>query len=122
MGVAYAFIEGQWLECIADEYAHVHGRSEREWSFILDEWREQQRQHGKKRVTVNGPLLAQFLEEMLAEEEVLLQQQRDHEAQAIREAIVGKRAEHQPVQMEMEAEQSAVVIDLTRIPQYEEYR
>ena len=106
----------------ADEYAYVHGRSEREWSFILEEWREQQRQYGKKRVTVNGPLLAQFLEEMLAEEEVLLQQQRDHEAQAIREAIVGKRAEQQSAQVEMEAEQSAVVIDLTRIPQHEEYR
>jgi len=121
MGVAYAFLEGQWLECIADEYAYVHGRSEREWSFILEEWREQQRQYGKKRVTVNGPLLAQFLEEMLAEEEVLLQQQRDHEAQAIREAIVGKRAEHEVAQVKMEAEQSAIVIDLTRIPQYEEY-
>lgn len=122
MGVAYAFIEGQWLECIADEYAYVHGRSEREWSFILEEWREQQRQYGKKRVTVNGPLLAQFLEAMLAEEEVLLQQQRDHEAQAIREAIVGKRAEQLSAQVEREAEQAAVVIDFTRIPQYEEYR
>src|SRR5258706_14799685 len=29
MGVAYAFIEGQWLECIGGEYAQVHGRSER---------------------------------------------------------------------------------------------
>src|ERR1019366_589225 len=37
MGVAYAFIEGQWLECIADEYGVVHGRSEREWFLILDE-------------------------------------------------------------------------------------
>ena len=27
MGVAYAFIDGQWLECIADAYAQVHGRS-----------------------------------------------------------------------------------------------
>ena len=26
---------------------HVHGRSEREWNLILDEWREQQRQHGQ---------------------------------------------------------------------------
>jgi putative transposase len=122
MGVAFAFIEGQWLECIADEYAHVHGRSEREWLLILDEWREQQRQHGKKRVTVNGPLLAQFLEEMIAEEEVLLQQQRDHEAQSLREALLGKRAEHSPEKVEMEAEQPPVIVDLTRIPRYEEYR
>jgi putative transposase len=122
MGVAYAFINGQWLECIADEYGYVRGRSEREWSLILDEWREQQRQHGKKRVTVNGPLLAQFLEEMLAEEEVLLQQQRDHEAQPIREAILGKRTALELERVEVEAERTEVIVDLTRIPQYEEYR
>ncbi len=122
MGVAYAFIEGQWLECIADEYGYVHGRSEREWSLILDEWREQQRQHGKKRVTVNGPLLAQFLEEMIAEEEVLLQQQRDHEAQSIREAILGKSATLVIEKLEAREERPAVELDLTRIPRYEEYR
>lgn len=30
MGAVYAFVQGQWLECIADDYAQVHGRSERE--------------------------------------------------------------------------------------------
>jgi putative transposase len=119
MGVVYAFIEGQWLECIADEFAQVHGRSEREWSLILDEWREQQRQHGKKRVTVNGPLLAQFLEEMMAEEEVLLQRQRDLEAQSIREAILGKQATPVP---DVREQREEVTLDLTRIPRYEEYR
>jgi len=122
MGVAYAFIEGQWLECIADEYGHVHGRSEREWSLILDEWREQQRQRGKKRVTINDPLLAHFLEEMLAEEEILVQQQRDHEAQAIREAILGKRTAYEPESVETRAEQPEVIVDFTRVPRYEEYR
>jgi len=95
---------------------------EREWSLILDEWREQQRQHGKKRVTVNGPLLAEFLEEMLTEEEVLLQQQRDHEAQSIREAILGKRAVLEMEGVEVETERPEVIVDLTRIPRYEEYR
>lgn len=122
MGVAYAFIDGQWLECIADEYGHVHGRSEREWSLILDEWREQQRQHGKKRVTVNGPLLAHFLEDMIAEEEVLIQQQRDLEAQSIREALLGKRAAQEPERREVGAERPEVIVDFTRIPRYEEYR
>ena len=73
-------------------------------------------------MTVNGPLLAQFLEEMIAEEEVLLQQQRDHEAQSLREALLGKRVEHLPEKVEMEAEQPPVIVDLTRIPRYEEYR
>jgi hypothetical protein len=122
MGVSYIFLDGQWLECIADEFAHVHGYSEREWSFILDEWREHQRQHGKKRVTINGPLLAQFLEEMIAEEEVLLQQQRDHEAQSIREAILGKRNMKVTEKLEPREERPVAEVDLTRIPRYEEYR
>ena len=61
MSVVYAFVEGQWLECVADDFAQVHGRSEREWQLILEEWRQQHRQHGQKRVHVNGVLLAQFL-------------------------------------------------------------
>lgn len=90
MGVVYAFVRDQWLECIADDYAHVHGRSEREWHLILEEWRAHHRQHGKKRVSINGPLLAEFLKETAAEERVLLQRQRDLEGQPIREAILGK--------------------------------
>jgi len=27
MSVVYAFVEGQWLECVADDFAQVHGRS-----------------------------------------------------------------------------------------------
>src|SRR5215469_412011 len=73
-------------------------------------------------LTVNGPLLAQFLEEMIAEEDLLLQQQRDHEAQSIREAIVGKSNGSSAEQRELETERPAVVVDLTRIPHYEEYR
>ena len=122
MGVVYAFIEGQWLECIADEYAVVHGRSEREWSLILDEWREQQRQHGKNRITVNGPLLAQFLEEVMAEEELLIQRQRDLEAQSIREAILGKSVPLETFVQEQQKEREPIILDFTRIPRYEEYR
>ena len=42
-------------------------------SGILSMRAEKQRQHGKMRVSVNGVLLAQFLEEIAAEEQVLLQ-------------------------------------------------
>jgi putative transposase len=121
MSRAYAFVEGQWLPCTADAFLQVQGRSEREWELILSEWREQQRQHGKKRVTVNGPLLAQFLQEIMTEERLLLQQQRDHEGQAIREAIVGPfqmiglEASADPQEMDEE-------LDLATLPRYEEYR
>jgi putative transposase len=117
MSVVYAFVDGQWLECIADAFAQVHGRSEREWQLILDEWRAQQRQHGQKRVHVNGVLLGQFLEEMAIEEQVLVQRQRDLEGRAIREAIAGRQGAG--VLQHLGEEES---IDLATIPQYEAYR
>jgi len=118
MSVVYAFVEGQWLECVADAFAQVHGRSEREWQLILDEWRQQHRQHGQQRVRVNGALLAQFLEEVAAEEQGLLQRQRDLEGHAIRAAILGPRAA--PLRPRARDEEEA--LDLATIPHYEAYR
>jgi putative transposase len=118
MSVVYAFVEGQWLECVADDFAQVHGRSEREWQLILEEWRQQRRHHGQQRVRVNGALLAQFLEDIAAEEQVLLQRQRDLEGQAIRAAICGTPVV--PTRPHPQTEDDP--LDLTTIPQYEAYR
>lgn len=118
MGVAYAYIGGQWLEGIADAFASVHGRSEREWNVILDEWREQQRQHSQKRITLNGPLLAHFLQHLESDEALLLQRQRDLEEQAQRSALLLKH----PPEMKTQDVPSLVELDLTKIPHYEEYR
>lgn len=121
MSRAYAFLDGQWLPCTADAFFQVQGRSEREWQLILDEWREQQRQHSRKRVSVNGPLLARFLEEIATEEQLLLQQQRDLEGLLIREAIVG-RSIVRLKEPGAEAEVGDEELDLATLPQYEEYR
>ncbi|MFL5653498.1 MAG: Mu transposase C-terminal domain-containing protein [Ktedonobacteraceae bacterium] len=119
MSIAYAFVDGQWLQCTADAFFQVQGRSEREWQLILDEWREHQRQHSRKRVSINGPLLAQFLEELATEEPLLLQQQRDLEGVPIREAIVGRSIVRRS---EPGAEVCDEELDLATLPQYEEYR
>src|SRR5262249_15248591 len=124
MGVVYAFVDGQWLTCIADAFALVHGRSEREWQLILEEWRAHRRQHGQQRLSLNGPLLAQFLETVAAEEQILLQRQRDLEEHNLREALCGPR----PVALQPEtvhapdSEEASDDLDLATIPQYEEYR
>lgn len=118
MGVAYAYIDGQWLECIADTFAQVHGRSEKEWNLILDEWREQQRQHTRKRTTLNGPLLAQFLQRLEQEEELSLQHQRDYEEQVLRQAILGQV----PTLLRSAEHPAEIIIDFAHIPQFEEYR
>ena len=118
MGVLYAYIGGQWIECIADAYGSVHGRSEREWNLILDEWREQQRQHAGKRISLNGPLLAQFLHKLEQDEALLLQQQHDFEEHPLRAPIL---LGPQPARPEQESLPS-VELDLAIIPRYEEYR
>src|SRR5260221_14408064 len=90
MSLAYAIVEGQWFTCTTDAFLQVQGRSEREWELILDEWREQQRVHHRKRVSIDSSRLAAFLEEVLTEEALLSQQQRDLEGVYIREAVVGQ--------------------------------
>jgi putative transposase len=118
MGVTYAYIDGQWLECIADAYAQVHGRSEKEWNLILEEWREHQRQHAHKRVTLNGPLLAHFLQQVEQEETFSLQHQREYEEQALRSASLGPHPQL-PRSDEIPPE---ITIDLTNLRRLEEYR
>lgn len=118
MGVVYAYIGGQWLECIADAYGQVHGRSEREWNLILDEWREQQRQHARKRISINGPLLAQFLQKLENDESLLLQQQHDFEERLVRSSILLRSSLHRNRQEPL----PLVELDLTTIRRYEEYR
>ena len=124
MGVVYAFLDGQWLTCVADAFALVHGRSEREWQLILEEWRAQRRHHGQKRLTVNGPLLAQFLEDVAAEEQILLQRQRDLEEQGLRDALLSTStpAPLHELERSLDEEDAGDDLDLSTIPQYEAYR
>src|ERR1700693_3627115 len=118
MGFAYAYIDGQWVECIAETFLQVHGRSEHEWNLILEEWREHQRQHNLKRVTLNGPRLAEFLRELEKDEAWLLQRQRDLEEQPQRETLLipGYQSVSVP-----SADTSPIEVDLSTIPHYEVY-
>jgi putative transposase len=118
MGVVYAYIGGQWLECIADDFAQVHERSEREWNLILEEWREHQRQHQQKRITLNGPLLAQFLLQLKDDEALEEQRQRDHEEQAERSALLLRSLQDRKPHIAL----PPVKVDLTNIQPFEEYR
>ncbi len=121
MSVAYAFVDGQWLMCTADAFLQVQGRSEREWELLLDEWREHQRAHHRKRVSVDSALLATFLQDVLAEEALLSQQQRDLEGASIREAIVGQSKTERLPPSNADAEMDDE-LDLATLPHYEEYR
>jgi len=119
MGFAYAYIDGQWVECIADTFLQVHGRSEHEWNLILEEWREHQRLHHEKRVILNGKLLAEFLHKLEKDEAWQLQRLRDLEEQPQREALLllGNR----PIEVIAEQETAPIEVDLSTIATYEVY-
>lgn len=119
LGFAYAYIDGQWMECTADNFLQVHGRSERERNLIVDEWREQQRQHNSKRATLNGTLLAQFLREVEQDEAWLLARQHELEEQPLRSALLLQTPF--AVSMPENGTSSPIELDLTAIPHYEEY-
>ncbi len=121
MSLAYAFVDGQWLPCTADTFLQVQGRSEREWELILSEWREQQRAHHRKRISMDSKLLATFLEEVFTEEPLLKQQQYDLEGISLREAIVGRPKMATLPSSNTEASMDDE-LDLTTLPTLEEYR
>jgi hypothetical protein len=85
----------------------------------LEEWREHQRQHHLKRVTLNGKLLAEFLHELEKDEAWQLQRLRDLEEQPQREALLlsGSR----PVEVLQETETAPIEVDLSTLPTYEVY-
>jgi len=104
MGIAYAFVDGQW-------------------ELILSEWREQQRAHRRKRMSLDSTRLATFLEEVLEEESLLSQQQRDLEGVSIRDAIVGRAmSTNLPLDLSPAESEADDELDLTTLPTLEEYR
>jgi len=123
MGITYAFVDGQWLTCTADAFLQIQGRSEREWELILSEWREQQRAHHRTRMSLDSTRLAAFLEEVLEEEPLLEQQQRDLEGVSIRDAIVGRAMSTDlPLDLNPAESEADDELDLTTLPTLEEYR
>ena len=74
--------------------------------------------HAQKRISINGPLLAQFLQKLENDEALVLQQQRDFEEHPLRTSILLRP---QPARLEP-GPPPLIELDLATIPRYEEYR
>lgn len=81
-GIAYAFIQGRWVQCLSEHYAIFAGRSEREIQLATAELRKRNQLHGQ-RLTITARKLADFLTSLEAEELLLEQRLRDAEARAM---------------------------------------
>lgn len=83
VGVAYAFVHKQWVQCHSEYYTTLRGRSEREIMLATQELHQRHHNHSAS-FPVSARQLAEFLESVEAEEVLLSQRLNDLESKAIR--------------------------------------
>jgi hypothetical protein len=81
-GTAYAFVGGQWLECHSEYYSVLYGHSEREVHLASEELRKRHQNHSGE-FAITAKKLAEFLESVELQEEILIQRLSDLEARSI---------------------------------------
>jgi len=82
VGTAYAFVDGQWVECHSECYTVLHGRSEREVHLASEEVRKRSVNHSGQ-FGITARKLAEFLESVEVEEAILVQRLSDLEARSL---------------------------------------
>ena len=82
VGTAYAFVDGQWVECISECYTVLHGRSEREVHLASEELRKRHGNHSSQ-FDITARKLAEFLESVEVDEAILIQRLSDLEARSL---------------------------------------
>jgi hypothetical protein len=75
-------VDRQWVECHSEYYAVLHGHSEREIHLASEELRKRRQNHSGQ-FAITAKKLAEFLESVELEEEILIQRLSDLEARAI---------------------------------------
>ena len=86
-GIAYAYVNGGWVQCVSEHYAALRGRSEREIMLATAELRQRQRQHGRRfNLTARKP--GKFLNSLEAEELLFEQRLKDEAAKTIRDHLL----------------------------------
>jgi transposase InsO family protein len=90
-GRAFAFVRGQWVECISQHYAVLHSRSERE-VLTATEVLRQRHKTDRKKFELTALNIARFLESVEAEEALLSQRMADRESRRVWQVINGDAA------------------------------
>jgi hypothetical protein len=82
VGTAYGFVDRQWVECHSEYYAILHGHSEREVRMASEELRKRRQNHSGQ-FAITARKLAEFLESVELQEEILVQRLSDLEARSL---------------------------------------
>ena len=129
VGTAYAFVDRQWVECHSEYYSVLHGHSERELHLVSEELRKRRQNHSGQ-FAVTAKKLAEFLESVEIEEEILIQRLSDFEARSLHvqpelctKAEVVSRPESPPSPTETPApvDPPASFVTYGELTMYEEY-
>jgi putative transposase len=123
IGIAYAYVRGQWVRCISQYYAAFQGHSEKELELATEVLRQQARINHKA-VSLTPQRLADFLADVHAHQRVLAQRLRDQEAQGVLECLEADTARKPPeaIQPAFLEAFSLEPVDLAALPVFEEYR
>jgi putative transposase len=92
ISVAYAFVRGHWVPCISEYYLQFKDHSERELLLATAELRKRLQEQAKHQA-ITAKRLAEFLADAREHEAVLMQRQRDAEAQDVFAQLGGYRKE-----------------------------
>lgn len=88
IGVAFAFVQGNWVKCLSEHYLQLRGHTEREIQIASAELRKSQQNHGQG-VSITAKRLADFLASTEAHEVVLTQRQHDLETRDVLARMCG---------------------------------
>lgn len=123
VGLAYAYVRGQWLRCVSQYYAAFQGHSAKELAVATELLRQQARVHHHA-ATITPRRLADFLAQVQDHERLLLQRLHDQEARGVFACMeAGKESSTLESRPALPPEPVAwEPVDLTQLPVYEEYR
>ncbi len=121
-GIAYAYVRGQWVECISQYYADFQGHTEKELKLASSELRKRNQNHTKNN-KISAKKLANFLASAEAQEALFQQRSKDLETQQVLQIIEGKvtplsQHQNQAVQqqeVESESPQSSVTVEFKEV-------
>ncbi|TAM83452.1 MAG: hypothetical protein EPN47_04910 [Acidobacteria bacterium] len=114
-GTAYAFVDGQWVECHSELYTIFRGRSEKELKLASRELLKS-RQNYTRQFSINARGLAEFLQSVEAQEALLTQRLRDREGKETKtmrtNGIVpatSRTPDHSPAELRRDPWKNAIV-------------
>jgi hypothetical protein len=87
-GIAYAYVDKRWVQCISEHYCTLRGKSERELMLATTELRRRAQNHADQ-FTITAKKLANFLASVEAEETLHAQRLQDCEAKSVLTTIEG---------------------------------